>query len=86
MPVVHPRRVVVRRIVAAIDEIKPQRIFVDSMSDLFGEFVPDGYIAAVFGVMSKTRRHCFQVLTKRAERLPKFFAYLDALAPAESAE
>jgi protein gp37 len=66
--------------------LRSRSIFVNSMSDLFGDFVPDSYIAAVFGIMSKTRRHRFQILTKRAKRLPKFFSYLDALAPSASAE
>ena len=48
---------------------QPRRVFVNSMSDLFGEFVPDSYIARVFDVMRQTPRHTYQVLTKRAERL-----------------
>lgn len=47
----------------------PQTIFVNSMSDLFGEGVSDGFIARVFDVMGKCERHTFQVLTKRAERM-----------------
>src|SRR5215472_17183658 len=46
-----------------------RRIFVNSMSDLFHEAVPDDYIVAVFEVMKKARWHTFQVLTKRAHRL-----------------
>lgn len=52
---------------------KPRRIFVNSMSDLFHRDVPDEYIAAVFGVMAACPQHTFQVLTKRAERLPRWF-------------
>lgn len=48
---------------------KPRRIFVNSMSDMFGEFVPFEYIAAVWGIMAAAPQHTFQVLTKRAERL-----------------
>jgi protein gp37 len=44
-------------------------IFVNSMSDLFHEDVPDDYIARVFDVMRVAGWHQFQVLTKRAERL-----------------
>jgi protein gp37 len=55
---------------------KPRTIFVNSMSDLFGDFVPDDYIAAVFGVMAASPRHTFQVLTKRAERLPAWFDWI----------
>lgn len=55
---------------------KPQTIFVNSMSDLFHERVSDDYIAAVFGVMGACPQHTFQVLTKRAERLPEWFEWL----------
>ena len=44
-------------------------IFVNSMSDLFHEGVPDDYISAVARVMAAAPWHTFQVLTKRAERL-----------------
>jgi protein gp37 len=57
---------------------KPRSIFVNSMSDLFHDAVPDAFIAAVFGVMAAAPRHTFIVLTKRAERLPRWFAWLDA--------
>ena len=48
---------------------KPQMIFVNSMSDLFHEDVPDPFIRRVFDVMSRASWHTFQVLTKRAERM-----------------
>ena len=48
---------------------KPSRVFVDSMSDLFHEGVPDDYIETVFHVMGLARQHQFQVLTKRPERM-----------------
>lgn len=48
---------------------KPRRIFVNSMSDLFHDGVPDEYIDRVFAVMWAAERHTFQVLTKRAERM-----------------
>lgn len=48
---------------------KPQRIFVNSMSDLFHEDIPDEFILKVFDVMKQAHWHWFQVLTKRAERL-----------------
>src|SRR3984893_9091835 len=47
----------------------PKMIFVNSMSDLFHDMVPDYYIAAVANVMAKARWHTYQVLTKRSERL-----------------
>ncbi len=48
---------------------KSRMIFVNSMSDLFHEDVPDDYILKVAEVMSLANWHVFQVLTKRSERL-----------------
>jgi protein gp37 len=48
---------------------QPKRIFVNSMSDLFHDSVPDEYIAEVFAVMAAAPQHTFQVLTKRHARL-----------------
>jgi len=50
---------------------KRKMIFVNSMSDLFHETVPDEYIKKVFQTMVKANWHVFQILTKRAERLAK---------------
>jgi protein gp37 len=47
----------------------PRRIFVNSMSDLFHEAIPDEYIHRVFAVMMQADWHTFQVLTKRARRM-----------------
>jgi protein gp37 len=44
-------------------------IFVNSMSDLFHEQIPDAYIREVFAAMEEADRHTFQILTKRPERL-----------------
>lgn len=52
---------------------KPTVYFVNSMSDLFHEAVPDAFIEQVLNVARQTPRHTYQVLTKRAERLPVFF-------------
>ncbi len=51
---------------------KPRRVFVDSMSDLFHEGVPDDYIDAVLAVAALTPQHTYQVLTKRAERMRQY--------------
>jgi protein gp37 len=48
---------------------KPKMIFVNSMSDLFHESVPEKYIQKIFSVMEKAHWHKFQILTKRADRL-----------------
>jgi len=47
----------------------PKMIFVNSMSDLFQEGVPDDYVEAVARVMTAAKWHTFQVLTKRSERM-----------------
>lgn len=48
---------------------KPRMIFVNSMSDLFHDDVPDEYILSVVNVMQTASWHTYQVLTKRSERL-----------------
>lgn len=52
----------------------PTTYFVNSMSDLFHEAVPDRFVDQVLDVCRRTPQHTYQVLTKRAERLPQFFA------------
>ena len=47
----------------------PRHIFVNSMSDLFHEQIPDDYIRQVFDVMAQANWHIFQVLTKRPRRM-----------------
>ena len=51
----------------------PARVFVNSMSDLFHEDVPDSFIDQVMRAMANTKRHTYQVLTKRPARM---LAYL----------
>jgi protein gp37 len=48
---------------------RPRRIFVNSMSDLLHDQVPDWFIAQVFARMALTPRHTFQLLTKRHGRM-----------------
>ena len=48
---------------------KPRMIFVNSMSDLFHEQIPDDVILELFEIMNKAKWHTFQILTKRADRL-----------------
>ena len=52
---------------------KPRRVFVNSMSDLFHDDVPDKFIDQVFAIMALAKEHTFQVLTKRPARM---LAYL----------
>ena len=56
---------------------KPQRIFVNSMSDLFQKEVPPAYILRVFDVMRRAYWHQFQVLTKRADILRELDPVID---------
>ncbi len=48
---------------------EPRMIFVNSMSDLFHDQVPEAYISRVAASMRLARWHTYQVLTKRSERL-----------------
>lgn len=59
---------------------KPRKIFVNSMSDLFHDDVPDQFIAQVFAVMALASQHVFQVLTKRPERMRDVVRKLPELA------
>ncbi|WP_026258831.1 DUF5131 family protein [Uliginosibacterium gangwonense] len=53
---------------------KPTVYFVNSMSDLFHDDIPDAYIEKVFDVIERTPHHTYQILTKRAKRMARFFA------------
>lgn len=53
---------------------KPRRIFVNSLSDLFHEQVPDLFIADILAVAALAPQHTFQVLTKRPERMQRLFS------------
>lgn len=63
---------------------KPAKFFWCDMTDMFGDWVPDEWITACFGVMAATPQHTHQVLTKRARRTYDWFrrmgtSNLDAL-------
>ncbi|MEI8570969.1 phage Gp37/Gp68 family protein [Methylomonas sp. LW13] len=58
---------------------KPTVYFVNSMSDLFHEDISDDFLDEVFSVIRKSPQHTFQILTKRADRLPRYFS--DRLCP-----
>lgn len=62
-------RLVPQRLADPLRWSDPRMIFVNSMSDLFHEKVPDAYIEQVGDVMGQAPWHIFQVLTKRAPRL-----------------
>ena len=52
---------------------KPTVYFVNSMSDLFHEKIADDYIERVFMVIEETPQHTYQILTKRAARMARYF-------------
>ena len=56
---------------------RPRVIFVNSMSDLFHETIPESFIQQVFDVMRRASWHRFQVLTKRAARLGELAPRID---------
>ena len=62
-------RFVPEKLADPIHWTKPKKIFVNSMSDLFHEGVPDEYVEKVCRVMLAANRHTYQVLTKRADRM-----------------
>lgn len=56
---------------------KPKMVFANSMSDLFHKKVPFPFIKKVYQTMNKARWHCFQVLTKRSDRMAKISTNLN---------
>ena len=56
---------------------QPQRVFVNSMSDLFHKEVPEEFVLRVFAVMRQASWHRFQVLTKRSDRLRELSPKID---------
>jgi protein gp37 len=52
----------------------PKLVFVNSMSDLFQDGVPDGYVSMVSHVMAKADWHTYQVLTKRSHRMQELLS------------
>lgn len=62
--VLHPERLMKPKGVK-----KPTMWFVNSMSDMFHELVPDAFILQIWQVMEACPQHTFQILTKRPERM-----------------
>jgi protein gp37 len=67
-------RTVPEKLDEPIRKRKPLMIFVNSMSDLFHEDVPDEFIDKVFASMALSGWHTFQILTKRANRLATYLS------------
>lgn len=57
------------RLAIPLRKQQPTRYFVNSLSDLFHENVPNKLIEQAFGVMAATPRHTYQILTKRPDRM-----------------
>lgn len=57
---------------------EPSFFFIDSMSDLFGSWVPDEHVRRVLDMARDSPQHTFQSLTKAPKRILKF---LDAIPP-----
>jgi len=62
-------RLVPEKLTEPLKWVRPRMVFVNSMSDLFQDGVPDEFILRVARVMQVANWHTFQVLTKRAGRL-----------------
>lgn len=66
-------RLIAAKLEEPLNWTKSKRIFVNSMSDLFQEGVPDEFIRNAFEVMALADWHTYQVLTKRPERMKSLF-------------
>lgn len=62
-------RLVPEKLAEPLRWTKRKTVFVNSMSDLFHQDVPDDYVLAIAHVMELADWHTYQVLTKRSERL-----------------
>lgn len=67
-------------LVAPLRWRKPRLIFVNSMSDLFQEAVPEEFIARVWDTMAETPHHTYQILTKRPDRMAEITPRLRKLS------
>ena len=76
-------RLVPEKLLEPLSWSSPRTVFVNSMSDLFQDAVPDEYIVAVSEVMLRAPWHTYQVLTKRSRRLVRLLT--GPLRPAASA-
>jgi protein gp37 len=61
-----------------LDQKKPSKIFVGSMADVFGHWVPEEQIEQIFDICSQARQHTFQFLTKNPRRVKKFIGFIPA--------
>jgi protein gp37 len=65
---------------------RPRRIFVAAHGDLFHKGVKDEWLDKIFAVMQSARRHTFQILTKRPERMREYISQLSTIADGANQE
>lgn len=61
------------RLTEPLTRRKPTTYFVNSMSDLFHNDIPFVFLDRVFDVIKRTPQHTYQILTKRAARMRRYF-------------
>lgn len=61
---------------------RPRMIFVCSMTDLFGSWVSNEWIAAIYGIVGAATQHSYQILTKRPDRALDWFKWVQRTAEA----
>ena len=72
-----------KKLTAPLHWKRPRRVFVESMSDAFGEWWPDGFIDQLYAVMALTPRHTYINLSKRPDRRRALRLHCPACVPAE---
>jgi protein gp37 len=63
------------RLIDPIKRKKPTVYFVNSMSDIFHERMPEEYLDKIFNVIEQTPHHTYQILTKRADRMFQYLSH-----------
>ncbi|MGH8671380.1 MAG: DUF5131 family protein, partial [Burkholderiales bacterium] len=69
------------RLVEPLNRRKPTMYFVNSMSDLFHNEIPFEFLDQVLDVIRRTPQHTYQILTKRAARMHRYFASSGRFVP-----
>ena len=72
------------RLVEPLNRRKPTTYFVNSMSDLFHNDIPFEFLDQVFDVIKRTPQHTYQILTKRASRMRKYFVPGERFLPRQT--
>jgi len=72
------------RLSEPLNRRRPTTYFVNSMSDLFHDDIPFEFLDEVFSVIERTPQHTYQILTKRASRMRKYFSPENHIVPANA--